>query len=143
MCAVSTNSVAQTQDESSDSASEGAQKHEIQASNPLERAIELNANGMFAEAALSFDELHQEKPDLAVLLRAGIAWYQGGFLAAAEDRFQRWIKTADEMGDTLPERMSQQRTAVESLLKKVGGKVFTVPVEVPEDVYRPRARSHR
>ena len=62
VCAVSTNSVAQTQDESSDSASDGAQKHEIQASNPLERAIELNANGMFAEAALSFDELHQEKP---------------------------------------------------------------------------------
>lgn len=139
VCAWSVNGAAQTEPESSVPVSEDGQGQKAKASNPLERAIELNANGMFAEAASSFDDLHQQKPDLAILLRAGIAWYQGGFLAAAEDRFQQWLKTAEGMGDTLPERMSQQRTAVESLLKKVRVKVFTVPVEVPEDVYRPRA----
>lgn len=139
VCALSANSAAQTQESSSTSVADEEQTKGTQASNPLERAIELNAKGMFAEAASSFDDLHQRKPNLAVLLRSGIAWYQGGFLAAAEDRFRRWLKTADEMGDTLPEKMAQQRTAVESLLKKVAANVFTVPVEVPEDVYRPRA----
>ena len=112
-------------------------------SNPLERAIELNSQGVFAEAATAFDQIYESRTDLSILLRAGIAWYQGGFLAAAEARFELWLKLASEMGDNAPEAISQRRSAVAGLLKKASTKVFTVPIEVPEDVYRPRASQTR
>jgi tetratricopeptide (TPR) repeat protein len=112
-------------------------------SNPLDRAIELNSKGVFAEAATAFDQIYESQADLSTLLRAGIAWYQGGFLAAAEARFQRWIQLATEMGDKAPEAIAQRLSTVESLLQKASANVYTVQIEVPEDVYRPRASRTR
>ena len=99
--------------------------------NPLDRAIELNSKGFFAEAATAFDQIYESQADLSVLLRAGIAWYQGGFLAAAESRFQLWLKLASAMGDNAPEAITQRRSAVASLLQNASKKV-----NVPFDINR-------
>ena len=50
--------------------------------------------GEFAEAGSLFDRVFEDTGDQTVLLRAGLAWNEGGFFAAAYDRFMRWRKLA-------------------------------------------------
>ena len=109
--------------------------------NDYDRAVALNQSGEFAEAATLFDQVHQNQPDLSVLLRSAIAWYQGGFFSAAVERLLKWKAETNALGDQIPEGLAARKPVVDALLAKVRAKVFKVKVELPEDVYRPRAVS--
>ena len=88
--------------------------------------------GEFAEAGSLFDRVFEDTGDQTVLLRAGLAWNEGGFFAAAYDRFMRWRKLAvANMG-------ADQVLMVNQLLAKVKTKILSVELQFPDDVYRPR-----
>ena len=102
------------------------------------KAVALQKSGEYAEAATLFDEVYAADNNLAALLRAGIAWYQGGFFAAAAERFTLWQRQTDALGESLDEGIARHKPVVESLLGKSASKVFEVSVELPEDVCRRR-----
>ena len=110
------------------------------AENLQTRARALSENGQFAEAATLFDQEFERTANLAVLLRAGLAWYQGGFFSAAQQRFVQWKGLVATLDETDNPGLVQQKTAVDTLYKKASSKVFRVSVTLPEDAYRQRTQ---
>ncbi|MDX2268106.1 MAG: hypothetical protein NW208_08360 [Bryobacter sp.] len=66
-----------------------------QEANPLDTLGEVQYMGRrFAQAAVSFDELHQQHPDFQNrhgLYKAAVAWYRAGKVAEADQRHQAWL----------------------------------------------------
>ena len=107
----------------------------------FDRAVLLNEQGEYAEAASLFDQSYQLRPSLSVLLRAAVAWYQAGFYVAASERLNEWMVVVDKNADLLPPEITARRPVVTALLAKMAPKIFSVRIELPEDVYRIREAS--
>ena len=107
----------------------------------FDRAVQLNGEGEYAEAASLFDQSYQLRPSLSVLLRAAIAWYQAGFYVAASERLSEWMNVVDKNADLLPPEITARKPVVTALLAKMAPKIFSVRIELPEDVYRIREAS--